>query len=157
MSVDAVLAGAGDEIVDEAYAELHPSIHPNYHALGEALTRKYLTELFDQVLNGVVNREAVHLVHHAEEIAEDRFHAGFDLAEVQAAFNALEQAMWRRVVQLENSSELLVSVALLSSILGAGKDALARVYVHLASHRHAPHVNVEALYGGTEGLTTKRP
>lgn len=154
MSVDAVMASAGAEIVDEAYAELHPSIHPNYHALGEAFTRRYLGELFDQVLHGLVNREAVHLVQHAEEIAEERFHAGFDLAEVQAAFNAIEQAMWRRVVQLETSSELLVSVGMLSSILGAGKDALARVYVHLASHRHAPHVNVEALYGGTEGRTT---
>ena len=154
MSVDAVLAGAGDEIVDEAYAELHPTIHPHYHALGEVLTRKYLTALFDQVANGVANREAVHLVHHAEEIAEERFLAGFDLAEVQASFNAIEQAIWRRITQLENTNELLVSVGLLSSILGAGKDALARVYVQMASHRHAPHLDVAALYGGTEGATT---
>jgi hypothetical protein len=154
MSVDAVLGGAADQIVDEAYAELHPSIHPSYHALGEVLTRQYLTELCDLVISGVAHREAVHVVQHAEKIAEARFHDGFDLSEVQAAFNAVEQAMWRRVVRLEHSSELLTSVGLLSSVLGAGKDALARVYVRLASSRHAPHVNVAALYEGTEGVTT---
>jgi len=155
MSVDVVLSGAADEIVDEAYGELHPAVHPHYHALGEQVTRSYLSELFRLVVEGVRAREAVHMVQHAERIAEERFHAGFDLAEVQAAFNALEQAMWRRVVAAEEGSELLASVGVLSAILGAGKDALARVYVHLASYRHAPHVDVTALYGGTEGATTR--
>jgi len=155
MSVDAVLSGSADEIVDEAYEQLHPSIHPNYHTLGETLTRTYLSDLFQQVVNGLRQREAVHLVQHAEDIAEERFLAGFDLGEVQAAFNALEQAMWSRVLKMEHNDDLLVSVGMLSSLLGAAKDALARVYVNLASHRHAPHVNVAALYGGTEGATTK--
>jgi len=154
MSVDVVLADAANEIVDEAYGELHPSVHPHYHAMGEALTRAYLEELFALVVDGVAAREAVHTVQHAERIAEERFLAGFDLSEVQAVFNALEQAMWRRVVAVEEPGELLASVGVLSSILGAGKDALARVYVNLASHRHAPHVDVAALYGGTEGATT---
>jgi len=156
MSVDVVLSAASAEIVDEAYGELHPAAHPHYHALGEAVTRGYLTQLCDLVVQGVAAREAVHMVAHAERIAEERFHAGFDLAEVQAAFNALEQAMWRRVVAVEEPAEILVSVGVLSSILGAGKDALARVYVHLASYRHAPHVDVAALYGGTDGATTAR-
>jgi hypothetical protein len=157
MSVEVVLGQAADEIVDEAYGELHPSVHPHYRALGEAVTRGYLTELFTLVLDAVRHREAVHLVQHAEEIAEDRFHAGFDLSEVQAAFNAIEQAMWRRIVAVEHdTTELLASVGMLSSILGAGKDAVARIYVNLASARHAPHVDVQALYGGTEGATTAR-
>jgi hypothetical protein len=154
MSVDAVLTESASEIVDDAYGELHPQAHPHYAALGEATVRRYLTELFDLVVSAVINREAVHLVQHAERIAEERFHAGFDLSEVQAAFNALEQAMWKRIVAVEHGPELLTSVGMLSSILGAGKDALARVYVHLASYRHAPHVDVAALYGGTEGATT---
>jgi hypothetical protein len=156
MSVEGVLSGSGPQIVDEAYGELHPDAHPHYHALGEELTRKYLTDLFDLVMRSVAAREAVHMVQHAEDVAEERFHAGFDLSEVQAAFNAVEQAMWRRIVAAGDGAELLVSVGMLSSILGAGKDALARVYVNLASYRHAPHVDVDALYGGTEGATTAR-
>jgi len=154
MSVDVVLGGAASEIVDEAYGELHPSVHPHYHAMGEGPTRAYLAELCALVVDGVAAREAVHMVQHAEGIAEERFLAGFDLSEVQAAFNALEQAMWRQIAAVEEPGELLASVGVLSSILGAGKDALARVWVNLASHRHAPHVDVDALYGGTEGATT---
>ena len=154
MSVDVVLHDAASEIVDEAYEALHPQAHPHYAALGERLTREYLSDLFHQVVSGVVNREAVHLVQHAEQIAEERFLAGFDLAEVQAVFNALEQAMWRRIAAAEQGPELLASVGRLSAILGAGKDALARAYVRLASCRHAPHLDVQALYGGTEGATT---
>jgi hypothetical protein len=150
MSVDVVLAGSAGEILDEAYGELHPSVHPSYQALGEETTRRYLEELFTLVVEGVSAREAVHLVQHAELIAGERFHAGFDLAEVQAAFNALEQAMWRRVATGEDPFELLASVGVLSAVLGAGKDALARSWVHLASARHAPHLDVQALYNGTE-------
>jgi hypothetical protein len=154
MSVDVVLSAGAGEIVDEAYGELHPGLHPHYLALGEDFTRTALQELFALTVEGVRAREAVRVVAHAERIAEERYHAGFDLAEVQAAFNALEQAMWRRVVAAEEPAELLASVAVLSSVLGAGKDALARVYVHLAAHRHAPHVDVAALYGGTESTAT---
>jgi hypothetical protein len=156
MSVDVVLTNAATEIVDQALNELHPQAHPHYAALGEKVVRQYLTELFGLVVDGVTHREAVHLVQHAEQIAEERFHAGFDLGEVQAAFNALEQAMWRQIIAAEDGAELLTSVGMLSSILGAGKDALARVYVNLASYRHAPHVDVAALYGGTEGATVAR-
>lgn len=154
MSVDVVLNNAASEIVDEAYETLHPQAHPHYAALGEQLTRQYLADLFHQVVEGVVHREAVHLVQHAERIAEERFHSGFDLTEVQAAFNALEQAMWRRIAAAEHGPELLASVGRLSAILGAGKDALARTYVRLAASRHAPHVDVQALYAGTESGTT---
>jgi len=156
MSVDVVLAAAAEDIVQEAYGELHPASHPHYHALGERLTRQYLADLFSLTVQGVAAREAVHMVQHAERIAEERYHSGFDLAEVQAAFNALEQAMWRRLLAAEDPAALLASVGVLSSVLGAGKDALARVYVHLASYRHAPHVDVQALYGGTDGATAAR-
>jgi len=157
MSVDTVLAGAADQIIDDAYGELHPDVNPHYTASGEAQTRAWLTELFRLVVDGVAAREAVHLVQYAEDVAEERFHAGFDLAEVQASFNALEGAMWRRVTVVEEGAEqVLASVGVLSAILGAGKDALARVWVNLASHRHAPHVDVAALYNGTEGVTVQK-
>ncbi|HEY6794848.1 MAG TPA: hypothetical protein VI248_09205 [Kineosporiaceae bacterium] len=150
MSVDVVLAGAVEEILDEAYGELHPSVHPHYVALGEALTRRCLAELFMLVVQGVAAREAVHMVQHAERIAAERFHAGFELAEVQASFNALEQAMWRRLASAEDPAQLVASVGVLSAVLGAGKDALARSWVSLASARHVRHLDVGALYEGTE-------
>ena len=46
---------------------------------------------------------------------------------------------------------LLVMNGLLSTILGFGKDALARRYVSLSSQRHVPTLDLSALFAGTEG------
>lgn len=43
-------------------------------------------------------RQLGDLSQHVEQIAVERFNHGFDVSEVQVAFNALEEAMWRRVV-----------------------------------------------------------
>ena len=68
---------------------------------------------------------------------------------MQTAFNALEQTMWRRVVAAVPPDKVANCVGLLSSVLGAGKDAAARTYVRLAAHHHAPAMNVSALAEGT--------
>jgi hypothetical protein len=34
-------------------------------------------------------------------------------------------------------------------VVGAGKDALAREYVSMASHRHVPSLDLSALFRGT--------
>jgi hypothetical protein len=87
---------------------------------------------------------------YAEKVAEQRFDQGFDISEVQMAFNALEEAMWRRVVDGTTPDELAEAVGLLSTVLGFGKDALARKYVSLASERHVPSLDLTALFAGIE-------
>jgi hypothetical protein len=42
------------------------------------------------------------------------------------------------------------SDGLLSTILGFGKDALARRYLHLSSQRHVPSLDLSALLAATE-------
>ena len=97
------------------------------------------------------------MVRHSEVIAEERFHAGFDLGEVQAAFNALHEAMWRQVVVAEQPSALAESVGLLGTALGAGKDALARAYVSLASQRRVPSLDLSALSEGAASWPASWP
>jgi len=46
--------------------------------------------------------------------------------------------------------ELAEAVGLLSTILGFGKDALARTYVSLASHRRVPSLDLSALFSGVD-------
>jgi hypothetical protein len=41
------------------------------------------------------------------------------------------------------------SLGLLTTVLGAGKDALARSYVSLASRQHVPSLDLRALLEGT--------
>ena len=96
---------------------------------------------------------------YCEDVAERRFAAGFGISEVQTAFNALEVAMWRRLVAGVPPQGLAEAVGLLSTILGFGKDALARRYVSLASERHVPTLDLSALFAGTErcrGLAAQR-
>ena len=67
----------------------------------------------------------------------------------QAAFNALEVAMWRQVVSGEHDVDLVEAVGLLSTVLGFGNDTLARQYVSLASKRHVTSLDMSALFRGT--------
>jgi hypothetical protein len=64
------------------------------------------------------------------------------------AFNALEEAMWRCVVVAEPPDDLAEAIGLLSTVLGYGKDAVARRYLSLASKRHVPSLDLSALFGG---------
>ena len=57
--------------------------------------------------------------------------------------------MWRRVVAGVPSGELAEALGLLTTVLGVGKDALARAYVSLASHEHVSSLDLRALFEGT--------
>ena len=71
------------------------------------------------------------------------------IGEVQTAFNVLEESMWRHVVAEVPTDELVESLGLLSTVLGVGKDVLARTYVSLASHEHVTSLDLRALFEGT--------
>ena len=58
--------------------------------------------------------------------------------------------MWRRVAADVPPADLAEAIGLLSTILGFGKDALARRYVSLATQRHVPSLDLSALFDGTE-------
>ena len=82
----------------------------------------------------------------ASRIATERFEEGFDIGEVQAAFNALEQSIWRRVVAETPPEDLAEATGLVGTVLGYGKDVLARTYVSLASQRHVRSLDLSALF-----------
>ena len=113
--------------------------------------RRRLEALFDHVVDGVADRELTSIVAYAEDVAEERFD-GYDLSEVQVAFNALEEATWTRMIDVLQPAQLAEALGLVSTILGCGKDALARKYVALATQAHAPSLNLRALFTGAEGL-----
>ncbi len=69
----------------------------------------------------------------SHQLAADRFAAGFDIGEVQGEFNVLEEVLWREVADTLAGDQRIDALELLNAILGAGRDALARTYVALAS------------------------
>lgn len=149
MDVYAVLKNMTTEILDAAEHTLRTAHFAHYESWGDQLTRASLGDLYEHIMISLHHRDLAHIIRHCEGLAAERFNAGFDLIEVQTTFNALEQTMWQRWVDTAPADEVAQGVGMLSSVLGAGKDAAARTYVQLATHRHAPAIDVNALAEGT--------
>jgi len=150
MELDTVLMDARSDVLDEACAALARCHASHYEDSGEAATRQRLGDLFELTVSAIRTRDLAEIGSYAERLARDRFEQGYDIAEVQTAFNALEEAMWRRVVRAEPPHELAEAVGLLSTVLGYAKDVMARTYVSLASARHVPSLDLSALFSGVE-------
>jgi hypothetical protein len=138
-------------ILEAAAAALRRAHARHYDAAGEGEIERRLEALFDHVRQALTARDVAGLLAYAEEVAEERFNAGYDLSEVQTAFNALEEATWGQALAQLEPSELAEALGLTSTILGVGKDALARRYVSLAARTHAPSLDLRALFTGTDG------
>lgn len=148
MELHALLLEAETEVLDAAYTCLHGAHVTHYEQAGEAFTRQALTDLFRLVVTAIQTRDLASISSYADGIAVARFNDGYDISEVQMAFNALEDAMWRRVVAAEPPSDLAEAIGLLSTVLGYGKDAVARKYLSLACKRHIPTLDLSALFAG---------
>jgi hypothetical protein len=122
---------------------------PTCHYAGTEAVRQRLTRVFDVVVECVDRCDLVPIVEYVERIADERYVAGHDLSEVQIALNSLEEATWSHAVATLEDTELTQALALVSTVLGAAKDALARRYVLLAARSHAPSLDVGALFAGS--------
>jgi methylmalonyl-CoA decarboxylase len=125
-----ILAEARDRVVDEAVAELEQR-----HSRNKATTtegRRHLEDLFQLVVRCVSEGDADPIIASSHQLAADRFAAGSDIGEVQGEFNVLEEVLWRELADTLAGDQRVEALELLSAILGAGRDALARSYVTLA-------------------------
>jgi hypothetical protein len=149
MDVAVILLDAESQVLDQAQATLQRSHAHHYEAAGDQFTRERLADLFHLVVHAIRDRDLAAMGSYCDQIAIERFNEGFDVSEVQAAFNALEATMWRRVVSTEPEVDLVEAIGLLSTVLGFGKDTLARKYVSLANKRHVASPDMSALFRGT--------
>jgi NAD(P)-dependent dehydrogenase (short-subunit alcohol dehydrogenase family) len=144
------LAREREAIVTAATEALGRTAARHYVAAGAGVRQQRHEALLDHVIQALEDRNLRAVVAYAERIAQERFEAGYDLAEVQAAFNALEEAAWSRVFALLEPSQFADAIGLISTVVGAAKDALARRYVNLASNAHAPALDYGALFRGLQ-------
>lgn len=137
-------------IVDTAEAALGRAHARHYESAGANEARRRLETLFDGVLTAAESRDLGDMLAYSRGLAAQRFSAGYDLSEIQTAFNALEEAMWSCLLSELRPDQLAEPLALVSTILGASKDALVREWVSLATHLHTPSLDVRALFAGTD-------
>lgn len=120
-----------------------------YESAGQEETRRRIEALYEELLGALSSRDLGSILDYARKLAAERFDSGYDLSEVQGAFNALEEAAWSVLCARLQPEQLALSLGLVSTVLGAAKDALGREYVSLASRTHAPSLDVRALFTGS--------
>jgi hypothetical protein len=139
------LQGHADVLIAEASETIDQARLHHYAAVGTEVTQDRLRQLLAVVIESLQNNTPMSMIDHAERVAVDRFHAGVGIEEIQVAFNALEEALWRFLLHESPTDELADDLGWVGSVLGEGKDHLARNYVRLASREHHPSVDVQAL------------
>ena len=148
MNLEALLKDRNEMIVDRAMDAMERARLPHYKALGDAETRHLVTSLFETTRLTVEIRDASTMLAQADRIAEERHSGGFDLFEVQIAFNALEESIWKEILDALDPAEQARALGLISTTLGIGKDALARGYLARATKTSAPSLDLKALFQG---------
>lgn len=151
MDLAKLLHDSAASIVDGAEQAVGRAHLKNYEAAGKEQTHQRLKALLVLSTRAVKERNLGPMIAYAETVARDRYSAGYDLAEVQTAFNVLEEAIWTHVMRTLPPAEYGEALGMISTVLGAGKDALARTYVTLASKSKMSTLNLQSLFSGTEG------
>lgn len=150
MNLLQLLEAQRDEILDEASEALSRAHLRHYEASGTDENRSRVARLLELTLESVRTRDLVPMLDHARAVARERFRDGFDLQEVQTAFNVLEEVIWRRITGHLDPPGYPEAFGLASTVLGAGKQALAVEYVSLASQQGGVRsLDLSALFKGT--------
>lgn len=151
MSLIALLERDGEQIVDEATLALDRSHLAHYQQAGHDTGHERLAELYRLTRQCIGDRNLAPIMEYMTHVADQRFHAGYTINEVQTAINVLEESIWKNVVRHTPPEELAEALGLVSTVLGAAKDSLARTYVSLASRSKAPSLDLSALFEGETG------
>jgi hypothetical protein len=150
MNLNQVLHDRASEIIQSACDAMARTHAKHYEQAGTEHIHQRIKALYVLTQRGVKERNLGPMLAHAETIAHDRFNAGYDLWEVQAAFNVLEETIWTHILKELSPGDYAQALGLVSTILGVGKDTLARRYVSLASKTKAPSLNLQSLFTGSE-------
>lgn len=148
MDLTTLLAERADDVLDDAVAAMQRAHLRHYERLGEEAVRARLQALYDATHASVRTRNLDPVRSLADRIARERHPGGFELGEVQTAFNVLEESLWHRITAELAPEQLAEALGLVATALGAGKDQLARTYVALATDTHVPALDLSALFGG---------
>jgi len=135
-------------ILDEAAPTIARLAH--YRRDGAEATRLRIEALVRHVARAVRARDLDDLLVHAARIARERFAAGFDLAEVEAAFSMLEDAISRRALAKLPAGELAWGLGLVGTALAHARDELGRTFVSLAPAARPGSLDLTALFNVSE-------
>lgn len=152
MGLEKILRDGRQAILDEAVEAVRRAHLEHYENAGPDRVRERLASLLGVVTDAILGRNLSPILAHASAIAAERFEAGVDLSEVQTAFNVLEEVLWFRILKSLPPAEQAEALGLVGTVLGNGKDVLARKYVSMATQTHTPSLNLKALFSGSDSF-----
>ena len=136
--------------IDQALQGLSRAALPHYSSHESAANRLRLEKLYDLCLQCIAERSLIPISVHARQVAGERHREGFHFSEVHTAFNVLEEVIWRLITTNLQPPQLVAALGQASTVLGAGKQALAIEYVRLAGHPDPTEsLDLSALFKGT--------
>jgi hypothetical protein len=130
MNIEELLRDDEPAILEEAADAVARLEH--YRRDGADATRRRLEALYQHLADAVCARDLDPLLAHSGRIARERFAAGFDLAEVQAAFARLEGAIARHALDRLPPNELTWGLGLVTTALAHASGELGRTFATLA-------------------------
>ena len=92
-----VLDSEREGIIDRSLPAVLHNRRSQYELAGAGETRVRLERLYDVVFAAVTHRTLGPVVDYAQRLANERYATGHTLPELQAVFNALEEALWEQL------------------------------------------------------------
>jgi hypothetical protein len=155
MNIEDLLGAEERAIVDEAFqATLEIA---RYRRDGTPVTRRRIEALYRQLATAVRARDVTALNAYVRQIARERSQAGFELSDVDAAFSALEDAIWHRAVSRLPAYDLPFGHGMVSTALAHGRDTLSHEFDSSAPHAPAPYPDLTPFFRGTESVLAPCP
>ena len=112
VEMSAVLATAEDRVVEEAAATLERRHQAHHHAVSPEERRRDVRDLFELVVQCVHEGRTEPIIASSQQIAANRFEAGFDIAEIQGTFNAVDEILGTHKVEMERLAVLRAGLLL---------------------------------------------
>ncbi len=137
------------EIIRTAFDSLLRSNLKHYSTASANANWERIEKLFDLTFSCIKEKSLVELIEYSEKIATERYNAGYDLHEVHAAYNVLEEAIWGIIINNLDPKDYGQALGLASTVLGAGKETLALTYISLTGKKRPESLDLSELFKGS--------
>lgn len=145
-----LLKEKNNEVIVEATEALSRSYSSNNGSERLKKNQQLLKKLYGLTLQSIEEKNVAPMIEYVENIPRVRFSKGYDIYEVQFAFNILEEAIWNKILRELSPIAFAKALGMISTVLGIGKDTMARSYVSLASKKLTPYIDYIILFEGME-------
>lgn len=145
MDLPSIITANQKAIIENAVDILHHSSACHYCAQTKEENTHRIQILVNYLVALLTERNPNLIDEYCKNLAKTRFQEGYELKEVQAAINSLQESLWSFLMEQAKDNQFPEAVGLCHTSLGRIKDVLAQEYVQLASQSKVQTIDLAAL------------